>query len=252
MTATTEEYRKIENWMKESLELVELPLEYQYGDYDDLMFKAVTKKDHENLTLRFKNSLIIINRTQVGKTLLELIRINTRIRGKVKTETFTKKTASVGPVIGCEFMKHSFNGVGQSPILYINLEVHNEKVSYARDYKDFFNKMSIEDADSCILFHELTHVYHQLIGQSIKIQVPSFAKEYFHPNTYEEARTTGLGQFRTEEISENSYREERNLQRRTRYTHLYSIINDDDTLTLINNKNITFPMFPEGGRWRGH
>ena len=55
MTATTEEYRKIENWMKESLELVKLPLEYQYGDYDDFMFKAVTKKDNENLTLRFKN-----------------------------------------------------------------------------------------------------------------------------------------------------------------------------------------------------
>lgn len=96
------------------------------------------------------------------------------------------------------------NGVGANARVELNFE--------SAGYKDFYQKtgngLSMVQFDSCTVFHELVQTYHILIGELVTVQHSSL--NLCNPlrsfQFIEEARTTGLGNFRDEELSENKYR----------------------------------------------
>ncbi len=70
----------IEQWIKNVIEIITFPNE-QGGSHD--------KRQNEKNMLRLKEALLTINEVEIGKTLLELIRVNVLRRGKLKLVTLT-------------------------------------------------------------------------------------------------------------------------------------------------------------------
>ncbi|WP_249818028.1 M91 family zinc metallopeptidase, partial [Escherichia coli] len=94
--------------------------------------------------------------------------------------------------------------------------------------------ISVQDKNCIVLFHELLHVYHNAVGERVRI---ISNKNIYLPNIHEEARTVGLGSFRKELMTENKLREEMGLPRRSTY---YSVNDHDEILTIWG----TFTLFP--------
>ncbi len=231
----------IEQWIKNVIEIITFPSE-QGGSHD--------KRQNEKNMLRLKEALLTINEVEIGKTLLELIRVNVLRRGKLKLVTYPSKNMSTRIDNGCNHANLS-NGVGISPILFCDfsfldtLKPHTTPFNPLNRFLDrnkpqttFFNQLNQKQSDACSIFHELVHVYHALIGEHTTVQFPP-NNPLQTSNLYEEARTVGLGSFKNEPISENKYREEAHLPRRAMYETPNGYILDNDTFSL------------KYGKWKG-
>ncbi|SUG38939.1 Uncharacterised protein [Salmonella enterica subsp. arizonae] len=87
------------------------------------------------------------------------------------------------------------------------------------------------DFHACIVFHELLHVLHNLNGERLKVESSQPESQTHYPFLLEEARTVGLGSFSEEVLSENKFREEIGVPRRTFYPRDPYLIHDDNTVT---------------------
>ncbi|MBC8943681.1 M91 family zinc metallopeptidase [Xenorhabdus indica] len=103
------------------------------------------------------------------------------------------------------------NGLGTSSDFHCNFNV-------AENIKG--EELETTKWHACIVFHELVHVLHNLKGKRM------------HTLWAEEAKTVGLGSFSNESISENVFRNEIGVPRRSSYSSGSALINDDDTVTL--------------------
>ncbi|EHW5106619.1 T3SS effector protein NleD, partial [Escherichia coli] len=91
--------------------------------------------------------------------------------------------------------------------------------------------ISVVDFHATIVFHELLHVFHNLNGERLKVESSRPESQKYSPLLLEEARTVGLGAFSEEVLSENKFREEIGMPRRTSYPHDSALIHDDNTVS---------------------
>jgi T3SS secreted effector NleD len=102
--------------------------------------------------------------------------------------------------------------------------------------------ISLVDFHACIVFHELVHVFHNLNGERLKVESSKPESQTHSPFLIEEARTVGLGAFSEEILSENKFREEIGMPRRTSYPHDSSLIHDDNAVTLGFQRKKLHPL----------
>ncbi|HDL7647863.1 TPA: hypothetical protein PXO92_004614 [Yersinia enterocolitica] len=175
----------------------------------------------ENNGTRFKQALIKLEKYSIGKELIKTLHVITIFK---KIRILIDLNSSNTGVIPDDIESASnFKGCGS--VLMINFN------------HDGINKndgISMQDKDCIILFHELLHVYHNAIGERVRIITKT---DIYSPNLHEEAKTVGLGSFRNNYITENKLREEMSLPRR----YNYDSVNDSDTILSLNG---TFPLFP--------
>lgn len=138
----------------------------------------------------------------------------------------------------------SYNSRGTGSYFFCNLddiELNDDYVNAGFDR---------ERLDAVIVYHELVHVLHNLQGESTVVQSAGINAELIVSKSvlFEEARTTGLGSFSRETVSENKFRKEIGVSPRTSYKYapLFTI-NDDDTAEFYDNGKKVEQMFPYQG-----
>lgn len=176
---------------------------------------------NESNAARFKLALTRLSLTIVGKELIRTLNILTTF--KRISISIDLNSSSTGVMPDDIDNASNFRGCGSTLMLNFNYEGINKN-----------DGVAVQDNDCIVLFHELLHVYHNAVGERIRV---ISNKEIYSPNLHEEARTVGLGSFRKDLMTENKLREEMGLPRRSAY---YSVNDHDKILTL---KGI-FNLFP--------
>ncbi len=126
---------------------------------------------------------------------------------------------------------HNSHGTGSD--FYCNLN----KIQHTSE-----QAISQENFDACKIFHELIHVLNNLKGERLvnnlngeRIDIEPLSSEtetyISYPPLLEEAKTVGLGDYSEEALSENKFRKEIGVPRRTSYPHDSYIIHDNSTVT---------------------
>ena len=178
------------------------------------------------MAARITASLELIATTSIGMELLAALESVALLKNERVTIIPDSHSLGVVPVVSA----NASNAVGTSSELFCNLDA----AAVTRGNLDTLQ------FDSCVLFHELVHVYHNFLGEQTVV-VPSEGVDASHNLLYEEARTVGLGRFRDELLSENAFRTELGIERRVRYAHENAIIEDDDTVLKGFSKEYLFP-----------
>lgn len=185
-------------------------------------FIHVICSDEQN-GIHFRHALTILGRTFIGNELIKTLHIITTFKRMRILIDLNSSNTGVIP----DNLDDASNFRGSGSVLMINFN------------HDGINKtdgISEQDKHCIMLFHELLHVYHNILGERIRI---ISEKDTYSPNLHEEAKTVGIGTFRKYYLTENKLREEMGLPRRLNY---YSV-NDSDSITTLNG---TFPLFPIG------
>lgn len=192
-----------------------------FNEWINNKFINVICSDEINGT-RFKLALIKLKETIIGKQLIETLNVLTSFK---RINILIDLNSSDTGVIPDNLDNASnYRGCGSTLMINFNHEGVNRNDGITKQEKD------------CImLFHELVHVYHNAVGERIKI---ISKKDIYSPNLHEEARTVGLGSFRHYNMSENKLREEMGLPRRINY---YSV-NDSDEILSFNRRHSLFPL----------
>lgn len=172
--------------------------------------------DHKTYQL-LEAALDKIESTDTGRTLLNCIELTSRL--KSEKLTILLNSAELGVMAHSSTDAENCRGTGSD--FHCNLNA----VEYPRG-----QGISLVDFHACIVFHELLHVFHNLNGD--RLRSSQLESQTRFPLLFEEARTVGLGAFSEEVLSENKFREEIGMPRRTSYPHAISSINDDNTVTL--------------------
>ncbi|EJL0134655.1 TPA: M91 family zinc metallopeptidase [Escherichia coli] len=171
--------------------------------------------------IRFKLALTKLSGTVIGKELIKTLGILTTFKKiNILIDLNSNNTGVVPDDIDDA---SNFQGCGSTLMINFNHDgiTRNDGIS-------------TQDKDCIVLFHELLHVYHNAVGEKIRI---ISNKNIYSPNLHEEARTVGLGSFRKDLMTENKLREEMGLPRRRTY---YSVNDQDEILTFRG----TFNLFP--------
>ncbi|EHC4324988.1 T3SS effector protein NleD [Escherichia coli] len=209
------------------------PLKFQmiksrHIDRDELICKEWVNNPYISITCtneingtQFKLALTKLNRTVIGKELIKTLSILTTFRKiKVRIDLNSSNTGVVPDDIDDA---SNFRGCGSTLMINFN---HDDIIRN--------DGISVQDKNCIVLFHELLHVYHNAVGERIRV---ISNKNIYSPNIHEEARTVGLGSFRKELMTENKLREEMGLPRRSTY---YSVNDHDEILTFRG----VFTLFP--------
>ncbi|CBG87356.1 M91 family zinc metallopeptidase [Citrobacter rodentium] len=159
-----------------------------------------------------------IESTDTGRTLLNCIELTSRL--KSEKLAIHLDSAELGVIAHCNADAENSRGTGSD--FHCNLNA----VEYPCG-----QGISLVDFHACIVFHELLHVFHNLNGERLKVESSQPELQTHSPLLLEEARTVGLGAFSEEVLSENKFREEIGMPRRTFYPHDSSLIHDDNTVT---------------------
>lgn len=209
------------------------PLKFQtiksrHIDRDELICKEWVNNPHISIICtneingtKFKLALAKLNRTVLGKELIKTLSILTIFK---KINILIDLNSSNTGVVPDDIDDASnFRGCGSTLMINFNHDgiIRNDGISE-------------QDKNCIVLFHELLHVYHNAVGERVRI---ISNKNIYLPNIHEEARTVGLGSFRKELMTENKLREEMGLPRRSTY---YSVNDYDEILTIWG----TFTLFP--------
>lgn len=190
------------------------------GEWINNDFISIICSNNINGT-RFKLALIKLRGTVIGKELIRALNILTTFK---KINILINLNSSDTGVIPDDIDNASnFRGCGSTLMINFSHEGINRN-----------DGVSEQDKNCIVLFHELLHVYHNAVGERVRI---ISNKDIYSPNLHEEARTVGLGLFRKDLMTENKLREEMGLPRRSTY---YSVNDHDEILTL----NGTFNLFP--------
>ncbi len=175
----------------------------------------------KNNGLRFKFALITLQGTILGKQLIATLNILTSFKKITVFIDLNNSDTGVFP----ENIDNASNYKGCGSTVMINFNHYSANGS---------NDISTQEKDCIMLFHELLHVYHNAVGDRIKI---ISKEEIYSQNLHEEARTVGLGSFRNDQMTENKLREEMGLPRRRNYDS----VNDSDEILDFNKR---YPLFP--------
>ncbi|MFD1968150.1 M91 family zinc metallopeptidase [Trinickia caryophylli] len=177
---------------------------------------------------QFEAALGIVESAPVGRTLLDCIDATATLK-RQRVDVFLD-----GHLLGVipHVQKDADNGKGTGSELHCNFSVaQSPGVSSADRLK----------SDAAVLFHELVHVFHNLLGERIRV-APNDAQNPLWPALlHEEARTVGLGSFSQEALSENAFRHQIGLARRPHYSHDAAIIYDDDTAVVRMQRRRLLP-----------
>lgn len=170
---------------------------------------------------RFKLALTKLSGTIIGKELIRTLNILTTFK---RINIIIDLNSSDTGVMPDDIDNASnFRGCGSTLMINFNHDGINKN-----------DGITVQDKDCIVLFHELLHVYHNAVGEKVRI---ISNKNIYSPNLHEEARTVGLGLFRKDLMTENKLREEMGLPRRSTY---YSV-NDHDEISTFKG---TFNLFP--------
>ncbi|WP_213076526.1 M91 family zinc metallopeptidase, partial [Escherichia coli] len=209
------------------------PLKFQtiksrHIDRNELICKEWVNNKHISIVCtneingtRFKLALNKLSGTVIGKELIKTLNILTTFK---KINILIDLNSSDTGVVPDDIDDASnFRGCGSTLMINFNHDgiTRNDGIS-------------AQDKDCIVLFHELLHVYHNAVGEKVRI---ISNKNIYSPNLHEEARTVGLGSFRKDLMTENKLREEMGLPRRSTY---YSVNDQDEILTFRG----TFNLFP--------
>jgi hypothetical protein len=171
--------------------------------------------------IRFKLALTKLSGTIIGKELIRTLNILTTFK---RINILIDLNSSDTGVIPDDIDNASnFRGCGSTLMINFNHDGINKN-----------DGIAVQDKDCIVLFHELLHIYHNAVGEKVRI---ISNKNIYSPNLHEEARTVGLGSFRNDLMTENKLREEMGLPRRSTY---YSVNDHDEILTFKG----TFNLFP--------
>ncbi|ETT02494.1 M91 family zinc metallopeptidase [Providencia alcalifaciens] len=186
--------------------------------------------DHK-IYQKLEAALDKIESTNTGRILLNSIELTSRL--KSEKLVIHLNSSELGVIAHCSTDAENSRGTGSD--FHCNLNA----VEYTNG-----QGISLGDFHACIVFHELLHVLHNLNGERLKIESsqPESQSQSQSPLLLEEARTVGLGAFSEEALSENKFREEIGIPRRTSYPHDSSIIHDDDTMTQGFQRKILHPL----------
>lgn len=170
---------------------------------------------------RFKLALTKLSGTTIGKELIRTLNILTTFK---RINILIDLNSSDTGVMPDDIDNASnFRGCGSTLMINFNHDGISKN-----------DGIAAQDKDCIVLFHELLHVYHNAVGEKVRI---ISNKNIYSPNLHEEARTVGLGSFRNDLMTENKLREEMGLPRRSTY---YSVNDHDEILTFKG----TFNLFP--------
>lgn len=170
---------------------------------------------------RFKSALIKLDGTIIGKELIRALNILTTFKKIIITIDLDSSNTGVIP----DDIDNASNFKGCGSTLMINFDHNGIKRN---------DGVSVQDKDCIVLFHELLHVYHNAVGERVRVISND---DIYSPNLHEEARTVGLGSFRKDLMTENKLREEMGLPRRS----AYDSVNDRDEIVTFRG---TFNLFP--------
>jgi len=163
---------------------------------------------------RFERALAQIEATEIGKLLLECLDAASKQNDRHLTVFFRDARLGVEP----HSPEGASNGRGTYSNLYCNLDDGGVEGGLTPGISDVLK-----------LFHELVHVYHNVIGERVLVQAADPDQAQFPHLLHEEARTVGLGMFRDEQLCENRLRSEIGVQPRASATSGDWVSYDDDT-----------------------
>lgn len=195
---------------------------------------------------RIQSALLMINGTELGKKFLSSIQLVVEQKDLKMRLLTPPGTLAVGVLNDSD----ASNGKGTSSTVYLGLDVGVDQPVTE------FTKEKLQ-RDSYRLFHELVHVYHNLLGERLDIKYPEGHVYHGFNFLFEEARTVGLGKYKIEEFSENKYREVLNEPRRTEYglmtLNSFANIFDDDTVQVgfANREALEYPAVPQPNNAKG-
>jgi hypothetical protein len=212
----------------------------EYVDFDEMRSRSRIRWLHDSPYLaffgtdigafkKFEDGLEIITSTRTGSALIDCIDAVARL--KQETLDVHLNTTQLGVIP--HDPQDAANGKGTGSILFCDFTVAEEYYEASEAEKP--------DVGAAALFHELIHAYHNLTGERIRIVPTDQFKERWPELMHEEARTVGLGRFMNEELSENTFRAEIGLPRRTKYASHGATIYDDDTASLGVQTQRLFP-----------
>ena len=164
------------------------PLKFQtiksrHIDRDELICKEWVNNPHISIICtneingtQFKLALAKLNRTVLGKELIKTLSILTIFK---KINILIDLNSSNTGVVPDDIDDASnFRGCGSTLMINFNHDgiIRNDGIS-------------VQDKNCIVLFHELLHVYHNAVGERVRI---ISNKNIYLPNIHEEARTVGL------------------------------------------------------------
>ncbi|EJS0736480.1 T3SS effector zinc metalloprotease NleD, partial [Escherichia coli] len=173
--------------------------------------------DH-NIYQQIEAALDKIGSTETGRVLLNAIESISRL--KSETVVIHLNSSRLGVIAHRDIDAENHRGTGSD--FHCNLNA----VEYPCG-----EGISVVDFHATIVFHELLHVFHNLNGERLKVESSRSESQKYSPLLLEEARTVGLGAFSEEVLSENKFREEIGMPRRTSYPHDSALIHDDNTVS---------------------
>ncbi|MDC9580023.1 M91 family zinc metallopeptidase [Xenorhabdus sp. PR6a] len=171
-----------------------------------------------NLSLyqSFEKAIQKIESTPTGKTLLDCIKSISCLKSEKLIIDLSLYQLCVKP----HRIPDAHNHRGTGSVFYCNLTKAAPLCESGMQLPDFY---------ACIVFHELLHVLHNLNGERLVVMSSGLRTQMVPKILLEEARTVGLGRFSSETLSENKFREEIHVPRRTFYQHDPMTIHDDNT-----------------------
>lgn len=180
---------------------------------------------------QFEGALKTIESTRVGRNLIDCIDTIARFKGERIDIVLNTNKLGVAP----HDAANTENGRGTGSILYCNFtEVEWLHGSCSEDEKMKFL--------ASVLFHELTHVFHNLAGERVRVISTEQGDERWPELLHEEARTVGLGSFNNEVLTENAFRAEIGLPAREDYGFdTITVFNDDTAMIALRRRVHIFP-----------
>lgn len=184
----------------------------------------------QNMFSRFKTAIDKIHSTDSGKELLGAI------------ETISRRKSEK---LNVEFYNYQDNYV----IARNRNDASNVKKGSGSTFSCNLDQAGLNEgldratSDAIVVYHELVHVLHNLWGERLVPRVSDKVSEsaiyVFDPIIYEEARTTGLGSFSNEAVSENKFRKEIGVPLRESYPSFSCEVKNDDTIVIKRDEMAT-------------
>ncbi|PHM35775.1 M91 family zinc metallopeptidase [Xenorhabdus innexi] len=199
----------------------------------DLVEKSAVQWIRNNKQLSFiGNNGLVYRLLEEAIQAIELTNIGKDLLGRIES-TCRRKSEEL--IIHLNSSKFAVDPLRAS-------DAHNHKGSGSNFYCNLTKLDSLYESGitrpqryACMVFHELLHVLHNLNGEHGEhplgirpCPIPGALVD--STALLEEARTVGLGRFSNEILSENKFRAELGVPRRTVYQHESAAIYDDNTV----------------------
>lgn len=126
-----------------------------------------------------------IESTDTGRSLLDCIASVSRLKSENLNIYLNCSTVDV--IAHCSKDAKNFRGTGSDMFLNLNMDCFDPEQG-----------MSLTDFHACVVFHELTHVLHNLQGERLRVEYSHSDSQMQLPMLLEEARTVGLGSYSRE------------------------------------------------------